>query len=218
MFIQYSMTPDPVTIGPDLPVTEAAAMLSQKNFRHLPVVDEEGRLLAMVTDRDLRSACPSSVLSEDDRARVMEKVKETKVREIMSRDYVTLHPTSTLDDALLLFKTRSIGALPVVDDQNRVVGIFSLNDMMAAYRRLFGLGEKGSVLVALEDRGDQKGLGSLVNALERENVIFSRLVRAPGEGREPDMLYLRVNTMNIRSVHRIIEEAGFTVHIPVVQP
>ena len=218
MFIQYSMTPEPVTIGPDLPVTEAAAMLSQKSFRHLPVVDEDGRLLAMVTDRDLRSACPSSVLSHDDRAQVLEKVKETRVREIMSTDYVTLHPTSTLDDALLLFKTRSIGALPVVDDQNRVKGIFSLNDMMAAYRRLFGLGEKGSVLVAIEDTEDRPPLGVLVTALERENVVFTRLIKALGEGREPDMLYLRVNTMNIRSVHRIIEQAGFTVHIPVVQP
>jgi len=175
-------------------------------------------LLAMVTDRDLRSACPSSVLSHDDRAQVLEKVKETRVREIMSTDYVTLHPTSTLDDALLLFKTRSIGALPVVDDQNRVQGIFSLNDMMAAYRRLFGLGEKGSVLVAIEDAEDRPPLGVLVTALERENVVFTRLIRALGEGREPDMLYLRVNTMNIRSVHRIIEQAGFTVHLPVVEP
>ncbi len=212
------MTPDPVTIHPDMPVTVAVEMLRQKNFRHLPVVDEHGVLLAMVTDRDLRSACPSSVLSNDDRAQVLQKVKETKVCEIMSTNYVALHPTSTLDDALLLFKTRSIGALPVIDDRNSVVGIFSLNDMMAAYRRLFGLGEKGSVLVAIEDVEDRPDLGVLVNALERENIFFTRLIRAQGEGREPDMLYLRVNTMNIRAVHRIIEQAGFRVHIPSVLP
>ena len=193
-------------------------MLSREKFRHLPVVDEKGRLLAMVTDRDLRSACPSSVLSEDDRAQVLEKVRETRVREIMSTDYVALSPASTLDDALLLFKTRSIGALPVVDDQNRVVGIFSLNDMMAAYRRLFGLGEKGSVLIAIEDSEERPPLGVLVTALERENVAFTRLIRALGEGPEPDMVYLRVNTMNIRAVHRIIEQAGFTLHVPAIQP
>ena len=214
MFIQYSMTTDPVTIGPDLPVTETAAMLSREKFRHLPVVDKDGKLLGMVTDRDLRSACPSSMLNTKERERVLEKVKDITIRQIMSTDFVVLQPTATLDDALLLFKTRSIGALPVVDDKNTVVGIFSLNDMMAAYRRLFGLGEKGSVLVAIEDFGEQAELGTLVNALEKENVFFTRLIRAQGQGREPDMLYLRVNTMNIRAVHRIIEEAGFHVHIP----
>jgi acetoin utilization protein AcuB len=199
-----------------MPVTEAAVMLNRKNFRHLPVVDEGNRLLGMVTDRDLRSACPSSMLSSEERQQVLEKVKETKIREIMSTDFVSLQPTSTLDDALLLFKTRSIGAMPVIDNQGKVVGIFSLNDMMTAYRRLFGLGEKGSVLVAIEDGGGQVRLGDLVHALEKEKVPFTRLIRAEGQGREPAMLYLRVNTMNIRTVHRIIEETGFTVHVPVV--
>ncbi len=218
MFIQYSMTPDPVTIGADMPVIEAAAMLRKKRFRHLPVVDGDGRLLAMLTDRDLRSACPSTVLSLEEREQVLEKVKATSISEIMSTDFVALQPTSTLDDALLLFQTHNIGALPVIDDQGRVIGIFSLNDMMTAYRRLFGLGEKGSVLVAIEDADDQAALGSLVNALERKNVFFTRLVRVPGQGREPDIVYLRVNTMNIRAVHRIVEDAGFTIHVPSIQP
>lgn len=214
MFIQYSMTPDPVTITSDMEVTEAAEMLKEHNFRHLPVVAEDNILLGMVTDRDLRSACPSSMLSQKERRQVLEKVKGTKVREIMSTDFVSLQPASTLDDALLLFKTRSIGALPVINDERKVVGIFSLNDMMAAYRHLFGLGEMGSVLVAIEDGGEQAGLSDLVNALEKEKVFFSRLIRAQAQGLEPDMLYLRVNTMNIRTVHRIIEEAGFTIHVP----
>ncbi len=216
MFIQYSMTARPVTIPPEMLVTTAAELLKEHNFRHLPVVDEDNRLLGMVTDRDLRSACPSSMLSNEERQQVLEKVKAIKILEIMSTDFVSLRPTSTLDDALLLFKTRSIGALPVVDIQGRVVGIFSLNDMMTAYRRLFGLGEKGSVLVAIEDSGEEAALSNLVHALEKEKVFFTRLIRAQGQGREPDMLYLRVNTMNIRAVHRIIGEAGFTIHIPTV--
>jgi len=210
------MTPEPITIPPDMLVTEAAELLTEHNFRHLPVVDEDNKLLGMVTDRDLRSACPSTVLSRDERAHVLEQVQATPVRAIMSKDFSSLQAAATLDDALLLFKTRSIGALPVVNSRGQVVGIFSLNDLMASYRRLFGLGEKGSVLMAIEDNDDPTALSRLVRLLEEKKVFFTRLVRTEGQGREPAMLYLRINTMNIRSVHRIVEEAGFTVHVPVV--
>jgi acetoin utilization protein AcuB len=70
----------------------------------------------------------------------------------MSVDCVGLTPESTLDDALLLFDRDRMGALPVLDD-GRVVGIFSSRDLLAAYKELFGVGEKGSVLLAIEDDG-----------------------------------------------------------------
>lgn len=216
MFIQYYMTRKPTTIRPDMLVGSAIALLNKKDFRHLPVVDEKGTMLAMVTDRDLRSAGPSTMLSGEERERVLEQVGGIRVQAIMSTDFVTLLPASTLDDALLLFKTRSIGAIPVVDGNDLVVGIFSLNDLMAAYRRLFGLGEKGSMLMAIEDDGDPGGLNRLVQLLEEHNILFTRLVRTEGQGEEPAMMYVRMNTMNIRWVHRIVEEAGFTVHIPTL--
>lgn len=217
MFIQYSMTPEPLTIPPDMLVTEAAVLLREHSFRHLPVVDVENRLLGMITDRDLRSACPSSVLSNEERDHVLQRVGDTRVESIMSRDFVTLQPISTLDDALLFFTTKSIGALPVVNSKGQVVGIFSLNDLMASYRHLFGLGDKGSVLLAIEDDGDPAALTRLVQILSEKQVPFTRLIRTERQGKAPAMFYVRVNTYNIRSVHRIITEANFTVHLPTVE-
>lgn len=214
MFIHSSMTPKPVTIDPQMPVSDAVELLRRYDFRHLPVVDREGVLIGVVTDRDLRSACPSSILRGAERERILEQVRGTRIQEIMSTDFVTLQPESTLDDALLLFKSRSVGALPVVNSRGQVVGIFSLNDLMAAWRRLFGLGETGSVLMAIEDVGDPGTLGRLVRLLEEHSIVFTRLIRTEGQGKVPGMLYVRMNTMNIRAVHRIVEEAGFTVHTP----
>ncbi len=216
MFIVHSMTPDPLTIPPTMTVPEATALLRERRFRHLPVVDADGRLKGMVTDRDLRSACPSSVLEGESRKLVEDRVRQTRVEAIMSTDFVTLSPESTLDDALMLFRSRAIGALPVVDAGGRVVGIFSLNDMMQAYRRLFGLGERGSVLVAVEDMAEPAALSRLVRLLEQEGIPFTRLIRADPQGRQPAMIYLRVNTMNIRTVHRVLEQGGFRIHQPTV--
>ncbi len=218
MFVHYYMTPEPLTIQPDMPVVEAYELLSEHNFRHLPVVDQENTLQGMVTDRDLRSACPSSILQDHERQKIMDRVSSTPVSSIMSREYVSLRAVSTLDDALMLFKSRSIGALPVVDDRNRVVGIFSLNDMMAAYRSLFGLGEKGSMLVSIQDSGEADLLGRLVTALEEAQVAVTRVVRTAGGAREPAAVYLRVNTFNLASVHRIVEQAGCSLLQPDWKP
>jgi len=215
MFVHYYMTPDPLTIASEMSVAQASELLRNRSFRHLPVVDKEGVLQGMVTDRDLRSACPSSMLEEQERQKILDRVGTLPVSTIMSRKFVSLQASSTLDDALLRFKTRSIGALPVVDSRGRVVGIVSLNDMMAAYRSLFGLGEKGSMLVSIKDSGEPDLLSRLVLALEREKITCTRLVRSAGSGRrEPAAIYLRVNTFKLSSVHRIIEDVGCTLLVP----
>src|SRR5665647_3002832 len=166
MFIHYHMTSPPITVTPDQTVAEANDILQQHNIRHLPVVDEQGILKGILTDRDLRSARPSSVARSKERGNVEERVKNTQISIVMTHDCLSVSRLSTLDDALLLFQSRKIGALPVVDEEEKVVGIFTIGDLMKAYRCLFGLGEKGSVLISIEDNEDPQALSKLVKLLE----------------------------------------------------
>ena len=129
-------------------------------------------------------------------------------------DCLFLVPNATLDDALLLFQSRKIGALPVVNEEEKVVGVFTTADLMNAYRDLFGLGAKGSVLVSIEDAGDPQALSKLVRIMEEKQVQFTRLVRVEGSEKRKAMIYLRINTYNIRSVYKALEAEGFTVHVP----
>ena len=139
MYISRHMTTNPITVSPAMNLPEARALLNDYHFRHLPVVDEQGILVGMLTDRDLRSAYPSSVLCDSESRLVYEKVEKTEVAEIMSTDCISLTPDSTLDDALYLFDRDQMGALPVLED-GQVVGIFSIRDLTAAYKTSFGVG------------------------------------------------------------------------------
>ena len=214
MFVHYYMTPSPMTIGPEQTVSEAIEILNTHKFRHIPVVDDTGTLLGMLTDRDLRSATPSTVARSKERQHVEQKVKNTLVSVVMSEDCLSLNRLSTLDRALLLLQSENIGALPVLNDSRQVVGIFSAMDLMKAYRFLFGLGEKGSALVSIEDNEDTEALSKIVMVMEEAHVAFTRLIRSKGTEQEPPMIYLRINTYNIRAVHKAIEAAGFTIHVP----
>jgi acetoin utilization protein AcuB len=214
MYVRYYMTVSPITVNPEMRIDEAKALLERHHFRHLPVVDGEGRLLGMVTDRDIRSAFPSTMLTVEEHQQILHRVQQIPVGDIMSANNMVLTTTSTLDDALLLFERKNVGALPVMDEGGRVAGIMSFNDLLKAWRSLFGLGEKGSVLLAIEVSAEPRSLSNLVQVLEELNVPFTRLIRTDGSGREPAMIYLRINTYNIRAVHKAVEKAGFTVYHP----
>ena len=216
MYIHYHMTPEPISMQPEQTVAEAIDLLQLHSFRHVPVVDEEGVLKGMISDRDLRSARPSSVARSKERHFVEERVNNTPLSLIMTPDCCTLSPMATLDDALLLFQTRKIGALPVLDDEGRLIGMFTKGDLLKAYRSLFGLGDKGSVLISIEDDGDPRSLSRLVNLMVERNVHFSRMVRKEATRRTKPMIYLRISTFNIRSLQKAIEAAGFTLHVPYV--
>jgi acetoin utilization protein AcuB len=200
------MIKDPVTVSPDMSLPDARRLLNENHFRHLPVVDAEGKLVGMVTDRDLRSAYPSSVLTESERQQDYERVSKATVADIMSTECMSLHPESTLDDALLLFDRKGVGALPVLES-GRVVGIFSSHDLLASYKELFGVGEKGSVLLGVEDDG-QKGLMTrIVTLLEQHEIPFTRLLRIE-DAEHGNRIYLRLNTFKIAAVLALLREEG----------
>ncbi|PXF60346.1 MAG: acetoin utilization protein AcuB [Deltaproteobacteria bacterium] len=216
MYISRHMTPAPLTVEQDILISEAREILRSNRFRHLPVIDKDWRLVGMVTDRDIRSAYPSSVLSGEDRRHELEQVSKTPVSEIMSTDLVNLFPYSTIDDALLLLEKKRVGAIPVLDEKGVVVGIFSVRDLMRAYSRIFGLAEKGGSLITIKDDGEPDVLARIVNILEQKGIPLTRLSRTKmtEDEKSPGIVYIRVQTYNISAVHSILADAGFELVEP----
>ncbi len=207
MFISSYMNHDPVVIHPNTLIADARNILLNNKFRHLPVVDENLKLVGMVTDRDIRSAFPSSVaavISASERKQEVDRVSKTPVKNIMSLKLATLRPESTLDDALLLLDSQSVGALPVVDEAGKLVGIFSIRDLLRAYSAIFGLAEKGSQLLVVADDGSSDIMGRIVGALEKNSINFTRIVRMEKAMR----IFVRVQTANIKMVQKAMDGAG----------
>jgi len=133
----------------------------------------------------------------------------------MTTAFHTLKPDSTLDDALIILDREMVGALPVLDDDHRVVGVFSIRDLILAYRKLFGLGERGSAMIVVEEDGGPRPMTRILRILEEHDIHFTRVIRrSPEEDHGRASIFLRVNTFNLGKVRQHLEEAGFKTIIP----
>lgn len=211
MYVQQHMKTPPITVQPGATIAEVRHLLAAHHFRHLPVVNELQVLLGMVTDRDIRSAYPSTVGGHAGHDSELALVNQTPVSEIMSTEVVSLTSCSTIDDALLLFDRQKVGALPVLNQERQVVGILSIRDLLQAYKGLFGLGEKGSALVAVQDDGQPRPLSRIVHALEEHEIQFSRVLRKKFNAAHGQIIYIGVNTFNLHAVHAVLTRAGLVV-------
>jgi acetoin utilization protein AcuB len=211
MYVATSMTADPLCLHPQMSLLQVREFICGKNFRHFPVTDAGNRLVGIVSDRDLRSAFPSTALSPPVRQEQLERLAQVRVDTLMSRPAITLPREATLDDALLLFDRHSIGALPVVDHDGCLVGIITVRDVLGAYRRIFGIGGAGSSLIEVADDGQPNLMSRMATALDSSGIACTRLVRAEGvagpQGR-PGTLWARVQTYNIHAVHAALRAAG----------
>ena len=136
MPVREWMHRDPVVVRADAPIAVATHLLRTRKIRHLPVVDAAGRLVGIVTDRDLRQ-----VVFDPRIAAALGEATLTlaalTVREVMTWGVVSVRADADLRAAAQLMRQRKIGALPVVED-GHLVGILTETDVLAAVDKLLG--------------------------------------------------------------------------------
>jgi len=118
MQVRELMTGHVASVSPETPVAAAARLLSRGNIGAVPVMASSGRLLGMLTDRDIALRCVAASRPPE----------QTPVGEVMTRRIVTCAPDSDVEDAARLMAREQVRRLPVVED-GKVVGLLSLGDL-----------------------------------------------------------------------------------------
>lgn len=122
------MTAQPYTCTPETTLADANDILDERNFRRLPVVDEAGDLIGMLSRSDLRSASPSSITSLS-LFEVNYMWAKLTVSDVMTVEVATITPQDSMRQAGELMLAHKVSALPVVEGQ-RLVGILTETDML----------------------------------------------------------------------------------------
>ena len=123
MQVQEIMSSAPVSLETEEPVAAAARLMRERNIGAMPVCDASGKLVGMLTDRDIVIRCIASGRSAD----------QTRVSDIMTTGAVVAKTTEPLDDALQRMEREQIRRLPVTKD-GRLVGMLSLADVARSSR------------------------------------------------------------------------------------
>jgi acetoin utilization protein AcuB len=125
-------------IGDTLGVAED--IMSMGRIRHLPVVDEEHRVVGLVSQRDLFRASVSSVLGFD-RAKEHEWMGNIRVRDVMTKEVVMIDAEAGVSEAVDKCVSDKIGCLPVADEQGKLVGLLTETDCLRCFRDLLKMGK-----------------------------------------------------------------------------
>jgi len=121
------MTPEPDTVSPSATLREALALMNVADDRQLPVVDN-GRLVGIVTNRDIRLALDSPLIDKDSFMR-MQLLHEHTVSECMTAYPVTVAPDTPVHKVAKILMNNKFGGLPVVED-GVLVGIITITDLL----------------------------------------------------------------------------------------
>ena len=214
MFISKVMTKNVVTIDKNADISQAQEKMSKYLFRHLPVIDENNRLIGIVTDRDIKSVLPSSHLPEENSLEEWKHFSTLKIKHIMTKNPVTISPLDTIQDALLLLHKKQFGALPVVVEQKKLVGIISVRDLLREFINVLGLEEPGTLLcIIVEDKIGQ--IKRIVDAISEENISFGSILVSRYWEEEKRAVFPYLLTQNIGPLKMKLKKMGFTLLDPM---
>jgi len=148
MLVQDCMTRNPISIRPESDPVAAIGLLKAGGFRHLPVLDAEGRLVGIVDRTDMET-----FLSKAGSPGVMKR--NHRVDQLMNRNVISVAPTCPLEEAASLMVQHKIGSLPVLEDY-KLVGIITETDVFRRFAEVLGGGTSSLRLtVQVDDKPGQ---------------------------------------------------------------
>jgi acetoin utilization protein AcuB len=147
VLVYERMSKHPVTINEDTSISDALKKMRDENVRRLPVLDKKGRMVGIVSEKDLLYASPSPAtsLSVHELHYLLAKLT---VKEVMAREVVTIREDCPIEEAARIMADNKTGGLPVVRD-DKLVGIITETDLFKIFLELLGAREQGVRLTML---------------------------------------------------------------------
>ena len=135
------MTPKPITLKATDSLARAIDVMKEKKIRRVPIVSDAGKLLGIVSDRDLKDVSPSRATTLDiwELHYVLDKLK---LKDIMTKNPWVVSPEMPIEKAAMLMMEKRVEGLPVVDAKGALVGILTEGDIFRALVEVTGVAKK----------------------------------------------------------------------------
>jgi acetoin utilization protein AcuB len=215
LLVRDWMTRKLVTLSPEASVGEALTLCRERRIRHIPIL-EEGRLVGIVSDRDLRDASPA--LGDAERASALQEIR---VGDVMTREVSTADPQDSIENVAQEMYELKIGSLPVVAEapvvdeglavaEEELLGIVTSSDVMRALVTLAGLPEPGC---RIEVRAPNRAgiLAEVAGKIQDLGVDIFSVLSDPDRRSGNRTMVFQLVTTDPSSVMQGLKMAGYEV-------
>jgi acetoin utilization protein AcuB len=204
MLVKNWMSKKVITIDANDSMQNAIKLLKENKIRMLPVV-KKGKLVGIVTDRDLKKASASDATTLDIHE-LLFLIARIKVKDIMTKDPITVPPNFTVEETAEVLLNNRISGVPVVDHSGNVVGIITQTDLFRVLISLTGVGTRGIQFALLIDDkpGSIKGVADIIRAYGGRMVSILTSYDEVSDGFRK--LYIRMHSIERSELQELKEE------------
>ncbi len=213
MFVSAKMTKNPITVTPSTTILEARKIMTQEKIHRLPVVDS-GKLVGIITQKDILSATPSSA-STLDMYELTYMLAKLKVKKVMQKEVITTTPNTPIEEAAIVMVDNNMSGLPVVE-KGYVTGIITESDIFKTFIDMFSSRDAGiRVTILVPEKAGE--LHDITQAIVDAKGDLVTLLTFPGTQKDNRICLLKVRdltqaqleailkpmVMEIRSIHEV---------------
>ena len=201
MLVGERMSHPVISIPPDMPIVDALNLMKREHIRRTPVV-KDGKLVGIVSDKDLLNASPSPAtsLSIWEMNYLLSKIK---VKDVMTEEVMTVNEDTPIEEAARIMADNKIGGLPVMRD-GHVAGIITETDLFKIFLELMGAREAGvrATILVLDQPGQLAQVTQKVASLGANVVAFGQFT---GEDPSNRLVTFKVTGLSEDQLRKEIE-------------
>ena len=206
MIVSEVMVKSPITVKKSVSLKKAQELMQKNAIRHLPVVDNKGELLGIISESDVRSSFSTSSISSANGL----PPSKIKVESFMTQNPLVVFPATHIEDAALIIYKNKIGALPVIK-HNKLVGIVSVMDMLGLFIDIMGILHSSSRVDVVMGK-DPNNFDKVSKIIRAENLNIITVGMAPYKKSGHKQVYsFRLDLCQTQKVVDKIKKAGFQV-------
>ena len=204
MLIEERMSKPVIVASQDMPIHEALSIMKRERIRRMPVV-HAGKLVGIISDRDLLNASPSPAtsLSVWELNYLLSKIT---LKDIMTKNVITVAENTPIEEAARLMADNKIGGMPVMRN-GEIVGIITETDLFKIFLELMGARQKGvrATLLVQEKPGQ---LARITQAITVNGGNFIAFGQFFGEDPTTRTVTMKVEGLDKEKVEQLIETLG----------
>lgn len=204
MLIRDWMTSNVITITPSMSMMKASRLMKEHGIHRLPVQDDNGVLVGIVTDRDIKEASPSKATTLD-MHELYYLLSEIKIKDIMTKNPLSVREDDSVEQAAIMMVEKHFGGLPVVDENNKLTGIITDSDIFKVLINITGA-THGGLQLAFELSQEQGTLKAVLDALREHSARVVSVLTSQQEDGNTRMVYIRVRSLETEAQKNLIAD------------